>query len=43
MLFRQRFYEHVNGYDIFHTMCQVLVLSREQRDAIFIATKLIRW
>jgi len=29
LLFRQRFYGHVGGYDIFHAMCQIIELSRE--------------
>ena len=39
LFFRQRFHGHVDGYDIFYMMCQVLELSR---DGIFIETELTR-
>ena len=40
LFFRQRFHEHVGGYEIFYAMRQIVELSREPRYTIFIATEL---
>jgi len=40
LFFRQCFHGHVGGYDIFHSMRQIIELSCEPRYTVFIATEM---
>jgi len=42
LLFRQRFHRHIGRYDSFHTMRQIVELSRELHCTVFISTEVIR-
>jgi len=39
LFFRQCFHGHVSEYNIFHSMRQIVELSREPRYTVFIATE----